>query len=401
MSNISKTWLLFSFFIFTNAISQINKSHNTTVNASEFGVVADYKNGKGTDNTKNLQKAIDFCSKNKKTLLLPKGKILLNSYGTELHDTVHGNILNLRSNLKIIGNKSELIIGSFFHNKNFIVLSGFNAVNPIDFYKIENIKISSIAVNFNARNSYMEDKYCLRKGIELGHVINAEINNCTFYNGDLSCCIGTGYRSKKQSSNISIHNNRFLNLINSSFNNDHTSIYVNSAKSKVHHNFFINKTIQGKLVACATEFHNSNNLFYKNTIRGYTRMMYLASTLSENTIVKDLLIYDNYAKLTNAAIYLWLEENCKLNNIVIQKNIFYSEHVPDYGMLNNGTQGIIADARNEIDSKIENMIIKENKTTIKKTIIKGRAVQFATKYNFINHKNVCIGCKDGNFYKLL
>ncbi|MFK7000589.1 hypothetical protein V3470_06240 [Flavobacterium oreochromis] len=399
MSNISKTWLLFSFFIFTNGISQIKKSHNTTVNASEFGVVADYKKGKGTDNTKNLQKAIDFCSKNKKTLLLPKGKILLNSYGTELHDTVHGNILNLRSNLKIIGNKSELIIGSFFHNKNFIVLSGFNAVNPIDFYKIENIKISSIAVNFNARNSYMEDKYYLRKGIELGHVINAEISNCIFKNGDLSCALATGYGDKRLSKNILIFNNNFINLIQTQKNVDHTSIYINSSNSKIYNNIFYNNSVYGKLVACATEFHNSDCDFSNNNISGYTRMMFIACIPIENRNIKNIKIFNNRAQITNAGIYLWIEKNCLLNNVQILNNIFKSKHIKGFPKGYNGTQGVLADAKDEKTGTVKNLTIQNNKSFILYTDYFIRAVNFATKYNFTNINNICNGCKNGESYK--
>lgn len=390
---------LFTCFI-TNILGQSIKQNSKIVDATVFGVKADYKNGIGTDNTKYLQDAINFCSKNNLTLRLPKGKILLNSFGITDADKIHANILQLKSNITIIGNnESELIVGSFFHDQHFIVFSAFNNINPSEFDTLQNIKFKNIIIDFNSQNSYMASEYKLRRGIELGQTKNATISNCKFYNGDISCGIASGFGSKNFSSHINIHNNEFLNLIQSIKNLDHTSVYINSLNSKVHHNEFINNTIQGKLVACATEFHNSNNQFYKNTIKGYTRMMFLASTKIENVEICNLIIRNNFAELTNAGIYLWAEENCKIKTILIKKNTFISEHINGYGMLHNGTQGILADAKNEVNAKIEDMTITENKTIIKKTIIGGRAVQFATEYIFKDTKNTCEGCNDGLFYK--
>lgn len=392
-------YLLLFICFFTNIFGQAKKQNSNIVNATTFGVKPDYKNGIGTDNTKFLQDAIDFCSKNNLTLLLPKGKILLNSYGITSADKAHVNILQLKSNLTIKGNKSELVIGSFFHDKHFIVFSGFNSIDSSKFDTLQNIKIKNITIDFNSQNSYMVSGYKLRRGIELGHTKNVTISDCKFYNGDISCCIGSGFHSKNFSSNIEISNNIFLDLTQSSQNIDHTSVYINSLNSKVHHNKFINSSIQGKLVACATEFHNSDNQFYKNTINGYTRMMFLASTKIENKEISNLIIRDNFAELTNAGIYLWVEENCKIKTILIKKNTFISEHVSGYGMIHNGTQGILADARNDVNAKIEDMTITENKTIIKKTVIGGRAVQFATEYTFKDTNNTCEGCNDGLFYK--
>ena len=124
---VKKTFFCFTIFICfsTNVFGQPKKQSSNIANAVTFGVKADYKNGIGTDNTKFLQSAIDFCSKNNLTLLLPKGKMLLNSYGNTSADIAHANILQLKSNITIKGNKSELVDGSFFHDQNFIVFSSF------------------------------------------------------------------------------------------------------------------------------------------------------------------------------------------------------------------------------------------------------------------------------------
>ena len=123
------------------------KYDSDTINAMQFGVKADYNGKTGTDNTKPLQIAIDYCSTNNKILLLPKGRILVNSYGLTASARAHANILEIKSNTRIVGNQSELILGKSFHDKAFVLLSGLNAVDTKDFKNLRNIEIKNIIFN--------------------------------------------------------------------------------------------------------------------------------------------------------------------------------------------------------------------------------------------------------------
>lgn len=375
------------------------KVDQDTIDGSFFGIKADFNGKTGTDNRIALQMAIDYCSKNKKILTLPKGKILLNSLGTSKSAKAHSNIIDLNSGTTIIGSGSELIIGDFFDDKNFIVFSGFNSPNPLEFTKLENIGFKHITIDFNSPTSFMKSEYHLRKAIEFGHTINGYVTESTFKNGDLSCAIGSGYGQKNISSNIKIYNNKFINLIKSEENEDHTTIYINSQFSEVYNNIFTNSSTRGKLMACATELHNSNTKFYNNTISGYTRMMYVAATNKENHNITNINIFNNTANITNAAIYLWLDQSTTIDNIIIENNNITSTHVKGYSMLYNGAQGLLADARNNTNTKVTNLVVKNNIINIKSTVFKGRAVKYATKYKFLDNNNSCSGCKDGNNYK--
>ncbi|WP_291058910.1 MULTISPECIES: hypothetical protein [unclassified Empedobacter] len=110
-------YILLFILIFPNVFATPNLTIqnkytlNDTVNASQFGVKADFDRISGTDNRKYLQNAIDYASKYNKYLILPKGKILINSYGKKKEDVNHSNILQLKSNLCLIGRNSEIIIG--------------------------------------------------------------------------------------------------------------------------------------------------------------------------------------------------------------------------------------------------------------------------------------------------
>lgn len=377
-----------------------------TIDGSFFGIKADFNGKKGTDNRAAIQMAIDYCSKNKKTLLLPKGKILLNSYGITPSAISHANIIELKSNSNIIGNNTELIVGPNFDDKHFVVLSGLNAVEIKDFTKLENINIKNITINFNSENVNMKTGYMLMRGIELGQLVNGEVSYCTFINGDITAAIITGNGSKDISKNISVHHNKFIDLIKSKENYDHTSVYLNSQYSSIYNNEFINHSTQGKLVACAGELHNSNTSFHDNVIDGYTRMNFVVSTQTENHFTKNLSIYNNRAKVTNAAVYLWTNENMVIDSIRIYDNNITCTHVNGYSTEYNGTQGIVADAKVEKNSYINNLIIENNSTTISRSIYGERAVNFAfakTRVikNFIQKNNKCTGCTDGNFYKAI
>lgn len=390
-------------YVNSNFLKKINKDlslHNDTILASQFGIKADFDGRNGTDNTDALQKLINYASQNKQVIKFPEGVILVNSFAKNKAGEAHGNILELKSNLNIDGKGSEIIIGDFFNDKNFIFLSGFNHENPDRFTPLNNITINNVQINFNGQVSKMNNKYLLRKGIEFGHTTNVVVNNSTFYNGDLSCAIATGYGNIDNSKYIVISNNNFINLIQESPNNlDHSTIYINSQFSLIINNIFENYSKRGKLVACAVEFHNSNNEIINNVVSGYTRFMYLATTESENHHIKNLKIYDNKVSITNAAIYLWLEKNTSMKNILIENNETTCHHVDGESMAYNGTQGLLSDAREDKNTEIKSLIVRNNKIKINNTAFRNRAIKYATKYKFVDNNNICQGCTDGIFYK--
>lgn len=375
-----------------------------TIEASSFGVKADYSDNKGTDNRKALQLAIDFCSANQKVLRLPKGKILVNSFGLTPSSKAHANILELKSNTKIIGNGTEIVVGRTFHDKSFVLLSGLNAVKTEDFVNLSNIEIKNITFNFNNKEVFMATKYQLMRGIEMGQCINGEVANCTFLNGDLTSAIITGQGNRSVSKNIKIHHNKFIDLIKSVKNEDHTSVYLNSTDSSIFENTFTNRSVQGKIVACAGELHNSNTSFYNNNISGYLRMNFVAAAKTENHHISQLSIYNNRASITSAAVYLWTDDNTSISNLTIKNNIITSTHVDGYSMAFNGSQGILADATVGKNTLVENIVVENNKSVIAKTIISGRAVNFLIDKNrkfknFKEQNNTCTGCKDGKYYE--
>ena len=375
-----------------------------TIDASTFNVRADYNGKKGTDNRKALQLAIDFCSKNAKVLRLPKGKILLNSYGITNAAKAHANILELKSNTNIVGNNSEIVLGDFFHDRPFVLLSGLNAVDTKDFINLNNIYIKNIIFNFNSKKVFMVSKYQLMRGIEMGHVINGEISGCTFKDGDITAAIITGQGNRSISKNVKIFNNTFLDLIKSTKNEDHTSVYLNSTNSSIYNNTFTNSSTQGKIVACAGELHNSNSSFYDNTVSGYLRMNFVATFLIENHNITNIKISNNIARLTSAAVYLWTDSGTTISNLTIENNKIFSSHVDGYTMFYNATQGILADATVGENTLVKDLIVRNNQTKILKTIIKGRAVNFLIDknrklQNFKESNNTCTGCTDGKYYE--
>lgn len=294
-------------------------------------------------------------------------------------------------------------MGKNFHDKPFVLLSGLNAVNTKDFKNLRNIEIKNIIFNFNSQEVFMVTQYQLMRGIELGQCINGVISNCTFINGDLTSAIVTGQGNRDVSSNIKIYNNKFINLIKSPKNEDHTSVYLNSQNSSIYNNTFDNISDQGKIVACAGELHNSNTSFYGNEVRGYLRMNFIAAASTENHNITNIEVHNNTAYITSAAVYLWTDDNTTISNLKIYDNKIFSSHINGYSMSFNGTQGIVADATVGKNTLIQDISILNNQTSILKTNIKGRAVNFmfdkGRKFkNFKEENNSCTGCKDGKYY---
>ncbi|MGJ1433086.1 hypothetical protein ACR79M_16860 [Sphingobacterium spiritivorum] len=369
-----------------------------SVSGENFGIKADYNGRIGTDNTNAFQKAVDYCSKHHATLLLPKGRILVNSYGKTAADKAHGNIIQLKSNVSILGNNTEIIIGEFFDDKFFIVFSGFNHVDPYYFSNLDNISLKNFTIDFNANRSKMKSAYHLRRGIEFGHVTNATANTLVMKNGDLTCAIATGHGDRNHSKNIIIKHNKFIDLIQTEKNIDHSTIYLNSTDGIVESNIFQNNSLQGKLIACAVELHNSSNIFSNNIVKGYTRMSYLAAIGTENKNISNLTVSGNNAEITNAAVYLWVENDTRMSQIQIKSNTIQCSHIKGYPMLYNGTQGIICDAKADKPEAITDIIVQNNKIHIKYTAFKGRAVKYNTRFIFRDINNSCIGCVDGTRY---
>ena len=309
------------------------------VYVTSFGAKSSYT----VDQRPAIQKAFDISSKLGLKLVFPSGHFLINSYSDDAVLVLeHANVLELRSYLDVEFEEYSVIkLGDFFDDKAFVLFSGFNAPNPINFSPLYNITFKGRGViDFNGEVSQLRTSYQRRIGFEGGNCTNVDIDGLYWTNGDLTNCIVTSWISF--GSKFSIHNCIFENLVmsNKMINDDHSTIYGNTNFLSVHNNVFIGNE-QMRLVGCACEIHASNASFSNNKIYNYLRMNFVVGNTGEKGSISNITISDNIAELTAGAVYLWGTKNCITSNVLIASNNIRHKHVVGETPFYNGWQSLL------------------------------------------------------------
>lgn len=306
------------------------------VYVTTFGAKSSYT----VDQRPAIQKAFDISSQLGLKLVFPSGHFLINSYSDkkELVDE-YANILELRSYLDIEFEEYSVIkVGSFFDDKPFILFSGFNHKLRDKFIPLYNITFKGRGViDFNGEFSQIRTEYIRRIGFEGGHCTNVDIDGLYWTNGDLTNCIGIGW--KGYGNKFTVQNCIFEDLVKSNelINNDHSTIYGNANFLSVHNNIFIGNE-QMRLVGCACEIHGSNSSFTNNKVSKYLRMNFIAVIFTEKVHITNINITDNIAEITSAAVYIWPDKNSTISNLLISSNNIKHIHVTGKGQEYNGAQ---------------------------------------------------------------
>ncbi|AZB09400.1 hypothetical protein EG344_11490 [Chryseobacterium sp. G0162] len=303
-----------------------------------FGAKSSYT----VDQRASIQKAFDITSQLGLKLVFPSGHFLVNSYTDNVATRIHSNIFELRSYLDIeFEDYSVLKVGTYFDDKPFLLFSGFNAKEVIDFMPIYNITLKGRGViDFNGQFSQMRTSYMRRIGFEGGNCTNVDIDGLYWTNGDLSNCIGAGWEGN--GNKVTIQNCVFEDLAKSieTINYDHSTIYGNANFLSVHNNIFIGNE-QMRLIGCACEIHASNSSFSNNKVYNYTRMNFIAGIGTEKGNITNISISDNIAEIVNSGVYIWPDKNCTISNLLITSNNIKHSHVQGKNnMLYNGGQAL-------------------------------------------------------------
>ena len=308
------------------------------VYVTTFGAKSSYT----VDQRTSIQKAFDITSQLGLKLVFPSGHFLVNSYTDNVATRIHSNIFELRSYLDIeFEDYSVLKVGTYFDDKPFLLFSGFNAKEVIDFMPIYNITLKGRGViDFNGQFSQMRTSYMRRIGFEGGNCTNVDIDGLYWTNGDLSNCIGAGWEGN--GNKVTIQNCVFEDLAKSieTINYDHSTIYGNANFLSVHNNIFIGNE-QMRLIGCACEIHASNSSFSNNKVYNYTRMNFIAGIGTEKGNITNISISDNIAEIVNSGVYIWPDKNCTISNLLITSNNIKHSHVQGKNnMLYNGGQAL-------------------------------------------------------------
>lgn len=229
--------------------------------------------GPSIDSRPYLQNAIDFVSSvGGGTLLIPKGYTwYLNSISTG-PVSGHSGLIQLKSNVSIQLD-GIVKVGPALANSSFQVFVGFTDGNPANSGNLDNCHIfGEGTIDFGGYD--FANASHLRNGIAFGKGYNCSVDGITFVNGDVTWGITLGWNGYGSDSHV--RNCRFINLIQSDVNRDHSTVYVNCPFSGVSNCTFRASSARAKVIACTVELHQHDTYYRNSIISGYTRGCYVA-----------------------------------------------------------------------------------------------------------------------------
>ncbi len=229
--------------------------------------------GPNVDSRQYLQAAIDYVSSNGGgTITIPAGYTwYLGSYGVG-GIAGHSGIIQLRSNVNL-NIEGRIHLSPFFDLKPFQVFVGFDNADPSASGNLNNCNIFGRGViDFGGYNFGSTSQ--LRCGIAFGRSYNCSVTGITFQNGDVTWAITLGWNGYGLDCTVS--NCKFINLIESTNNADHSTVYVNCPFSGVDNCIFRAVSSRAQVIACSVELHQHDTWYRDSIISGYTRGCYVA-----------------------------------------------------------------------------------------------------------------------------
>ncbi|EIY0315058.1 hypothetical protein MPU19_002724 [Escherichia coli] len=282
--------------------------------------------GVSVDSRQHLQAAIDYLSaKGGGTLHIPEGATwYLNSISTGAVSG-HSGIIQLKSNvdIKLDG---TIKVGPALASLPFQVFVGFDNGNPANSGNLENCHIYGHGVvdfgdyEFGASSQ-------LRNGVAFGRSYNCSVTGITFQNGDVTWAITLGWNG--YGSNCYVRKCRFINLVNSSVNADHSTVYVNCPYSGVESCYFSVSSSFARNIACSVELHQHDTFYRGSTVNGYCRgayvVMHAAEAVGAGAYSYHMLVENNIARIYGQFVILGSDISGAisghLNDVVIAGNI--------------------------------------------------------------------------------
>lgn len=228
--------------------------------------------GVSVDSRQYLQAAIDYLNANGGgTLHIPEGTWYLNSVSTG-PVSGHSGLIQLKSNVSIKLD-GTIKVGSALASSSFQVFVGFDNGDPASSGNLNNCHIyGNGTIDFGGYDFGATSQ--LRNGIAFGRSYNCSVTGITFQNGDVTWGVTLGWNG--YGSDCKVSNCKFINLIQSANNADHSTVYVNCPFSGVDNCIFRAVSSRAQVIACSVELHQHDTWYRDSIISGYTRGCYVA-----------------------------------------------------------------------------------------------------------------------------
>ncbi len=282
--------------------------------------------GVSVDSRQYLQAAIDYLNANGGgTLHIPEGATwYLNSISTGAVSG-HSGIIQLKSNVNIKLD-GTIKVGSALASSPFQVFVGFDNGDPANSGNLENCHIYGHGVvdfgdyEFGASSQ-------LRNGVAFGRSYNCSVTGITFQNGDVTWAITLGWNG--YGSNCYVRKCRFINLVNSSVNADHSTVYVNCPYSGVESCYFSMSSSFARNIACSVELHQHDTFYRGSTVNGYCRcayvVMHAAEAAGAGSYAYNMQVENNIAVIYGQFVILGSDVTATvsghLNDVIVSGNI--------------------------------------------------------------------------------
>ncbi|HHI6082993.1 TPA: phage tailspike protein [Escherichia coli] len=230
--------------------------------------------GLSTDSRQYIQNAVDSLSDaGGGTLLIPDGYTwYLNSISTG-PISGHSGIIQLKSNVNI-QLEGTIKIGPALASSSFQVFVGFDNGIPAESGNLNNCHIytnGNGTIDFGGYDFGSTSQ--LRNGITFGKSYNCSVSRIIFQNGDITWAVTTGWSG--YGSDCVVRKCRFINLIHSNNNADHSTVYINCPYSGVESCTFRASSTRAQMIACTVELHQHDTWYRDSFIEGYVRGCYI------------------------------------------------------------------------------------------------------------------------------
>lgn len=281
--------------------------------------------GVSVDSRQYLQAAIDYLNANGGgTLHIPEGTWYLNSLSTGAVSG-HSGIIQLKSNVNIKLD-GTIKVGSALSSSPFQVFVGFDNGDPASSGNLENCHIyGNGVIDFGGHEFGSASQ--LRNGIAFGRSYNCSVTGITFQNGDVTWAVTLGWNG--YGSNCYVRKCRFINLVNSSVNADHSTVYVNCPYSGVESCYFSMSSSFARNIACSVELHQHDTFYRGSTVNGYCRgayvVMHAAEAAGAGSYAYNMQVENNIAVIYGQFVILGSDVTATvsghLNDVIVSGNI--------------------------------------------------------------------------------
>lgn len=281
--------------------------------------------GVSVDSRQYLQAAIDYLNANGGgTLHIPEGTWYLNSLSAGAVSG-HSGIIQLKSNVSIKLD-GTVKVGPALANSSFQVFVGFTGGNPANSGNLDNCHIyGDGTIDFGGYE--FANSGHLRNGVTFGRSYNCSVTGITFQNGDVTWAVTLGWNG--YGSNCYVRKCHFINLVNSSVNADHSTVYVNCPYSGVESCYFSMSSSFARNIACSVELHQHDTFYRGSTVNGYCRgayvVMHAAEAAGAGSYAYNMQVENNIAVIYGQFVILGSDVTATvsghLNDVIISGNI--------------------------------------------------------------------------------